>query len=160
MPWPILLKLSLLGVDPFPQSTPFLNLLGLDLFSFFLPAFSRLLNLSVELRASLAFCGSGPLPSLFLHRGLFWAFSRLLDLFPTFSGPRPLLGGLGPLLGLLWASGPFPTCSGPLPSLFWASSPVLGLGPLLGLFVGFWASSRHFLGLFRVSGLFEPFVGF
>ena len=61
---------------------------------------------------------SGPFPT---SSGPFLgprASSRLLGLFPAFSGPR------GPLLDLFLG---LLSCFGPLPSLFWASGPVLGL---------------------------------
>ena len=45
-------------------------------------------------------------------RGLFWAFSRLLDLFPTFSGPRSLFwagprASSGSFVGFFASSQPF-----------------------------------------------------
>ena len=78
--------------------------------------------------------------------------SILFYLFPASSGlfgpclafwasSQPFLG-LGPLLGLLWASGPLPAFS--------------GLGASSGPFLGFWASPS----LFWPRGLFCTFCGF
>ena len=76
----------------------------------------------------------GPRTSLL---GLFWAFARLLDLFPAFSGPVTVTF-LELFLGL-WTS------SQPLLGLGISSWPYLGPRAFCGLFVGFRAS---FLGLF------------
>ena len=91
---------------------------------------------------------SGPLPSLFWTSGPFWAFSDLgpllgffglLSLFPTFSGPGGLFWAFSKLLDLFPGLFPKKACSG-----FWTSSSllacVLGSG-LFWAFSGFGASS-------------------
>ena len=123
---------------------------------------------------------SGPLPSLFwprglfwafffFFRGLFWAFCGLLGLFPAVSGlgassvpfvgfgPLPNLFWLqGPFLGLLWAfSGPFVGFySRPLPGLFCAFCGLLGLFPASRSF--FWA----FCGLLGLLPVFSGLGAF
>ena len=124
------------------------------------PLPSTLLGASVILWAFLGFPAfSGP-------RGLFWAFSKLLDSFRALASCQPFLGlafwtfsGPGPVLGLLRASSQpflgfcrlldldlFPAFSGPR-NLFWAFS-------LLGLFVGLFPA---FSGPRAFSG---PFLSF
>ena len=110
------------------------------------PAFSRPRASSQPVLALRAF-SSGPLPKLF------WAFSKLLGLFPAFSGACGLFGpflnfwascqlflGLGLILGFFQAFEP-------LPSLFWrlgASFVGLFRRTSSGPFLGFWASSHLF----------------
>ena len=175
-----MLKLSLLGIDPTTQSfgpAPFLV--------------SRLRGRPINFSTWTFFpvLASGPLPSLFLGlgplrassagpRGIFWAFSMLLDLFPTFSGPRGLFWGFCRASGLFWFSELLLSAS----YLFWASGPFSGpfleafawlflrpgtsSGPFVGFptfcepqyfsYVGFWTSSQPFLGL---GPLLELLIG-
>ena len=81
--------------------------------------------------------------------GLFWASSRLLGLFPTFSGSGAFSGPfeLVGLTGFFWAAGPLPAL-GPVGPFLSFSQPFLGLGPPSRPFLGPRASSGPFVGLF------------